>query len=215
MKVTVQKPVYTKLTTATGTEPLHTFALESDLVLQGIGLPSQPPAEVLQTHVGKEAASVQELLTEFLRLTLQYFAKPYTVANVLKSLKHDVEPSTASGELSFTPKEIQISARGFLVRWTCKQVEEATLISLPDMETGEEALGEIDAIPMSNTNDVIQLQSPNVRHIYDRQKVKEANLRAKLAQYKANRAHLEYLEKYGEDPSDSDDSESDESDDSE
>lgn len=215
MKVTVQKPVYSKVTTATGTEPLHTFALESDLVLQGLGLPSQPPAEVLQSNVGKGAAVIQELLTEFLRLTVQYFAKPYSVANVLKSLKHDVEPSTASGELSFSPKEIQISARGFLVRWTCKQEEESTLISLPDMESGEDALGDIDAIPLSNTNDVIQLQSPNVRHIYDRQKVKEANLRAKLAQYKANRAHLEYLEKYGADPSDSDDSDSDESDDSE
>jgi len=215
MKVTVQKPVYTKITTATGTEPLYTFALESDLMLQALGLPSQPPAEVLQTHVRKEATAIQELLTEFLRLTLSYFAKPYSVANVLKTLKHDVEPSTASGEVSFTPKEVQISAKGFLVRWTCTQVEETTLISLPDLESGEDALGEIDAIPMSNTNEVIQLQSPNVRHIYDRQKVKEANLRAKLAQYKANRAHLEYLEKYGEDPSDSDDSESDESDDSE
>jgi hypothetical protein len=215
MKLTVQKPVYSKVTTATGIEPLHTFALESDFVLQGLGLPSQPPAEVLQSNVGKGIAAVQELLTEFLRLTVQYFAKPYSVANVLKSLKHDVEPSTASGELSFTPKEIQISARGFLVRWTCKQGEESTLISLPDMESGDDILGEIDAIPLSNTNDVIQLQSPNVRHIYDRQKVKEANLRAKLAQYKANRAHLEYLEKYGADPSDSDESDSDDSDESE
>jgi hypothetical protein len=215
MKLTVQKPVYSKVTTATGTEPLHTFALESDFVLQGLGLPSQPPAEVLQSNVGKGIGAVQELLTEFLRLTVQYFAKPYSVANVLKSLKHDVEPSTASGELCFSPKEIQISARGFLVRWTCKQGEESTLISLPDMESGDDVLGEIDAIPLSNTNDVIQLQSPNVRHIYDRQKVKEANLRAKLAQYKANRAHLEYLEKYGADPSDSDESDSDDSDESE
>ena len=214
MKLTVQKPIYSKVTTATGTEPLHTFVLESDLILQGLGLPSQPPAEVFQSNVGKGGA-VQELLTEFLRLTVQYFAKPYSVANVLKSLKHDVESSTASGKLIFSPKEIQISAKGFLVRWTCKQEEESTLISLPDMELGDDALGDIDAIPLSNTNDVIQLQSPNVRHIYDRQKVKEANLRAKLAQYKANRAHLEYLEKYGADPSDSDDSESDESDDSE
>ena len=124
-----------------------------------------------------------------------------------------MELSTASGDLSFAPKEIQISARGFLLRWACKQ-EGETLISLPDLDLGEEALGEVDEIPLSNTNEVIQLQAPNVRHIYDRQKVKEANLRAKLAQYKANRAHLEYLEKYGADPSDSDDSDSDESDDS-
>ena len=113
----------------------------------------------------------------------------------------------------FQPKEVQISPRGFLIRWICKQ-EEAALISLPDMED-EEAIGDIDAIPSAATNEVIQLQSPNIRHIYDRQRVKEANLRAKLAQYKANRAHLEYLEKYGENPSDSSDSESDDSDESE
>jgi hypothetical protein len=214
MKLSVQKPVYAKLTTATGTEPLHTFALDSDLELRGLGLPSQPPADVLQSQLPKEIATVQSFLTEFLRLTVQYFTKPYSVAAVLKSLKHDIEPSTASGDLCFTPKEIQISARGFLLRWACRQEEESTLISLPDIETGEESLGDIDEIPLSNTNEVIQLQAPNVRHIYDRQKVKEANLRAKLAQYKANRAHLEYLEKYGADPSESDDSDSDESDDS-
>jgi len=213
MKLIVQKPVYTKVTTATGTEPLHTFAVETDVELRGIGLPSQPPADVLQPYLSKEVVTIQALLTEFLRLTVQYFAKPYTVAAVLKSLKHDVEASTATGDLSFAPKEIQISARGFLLRWACKQ-EGETLISLPDLDLGEEALGEVDEIPLSNTNEVIQLQAPNVRHIYDRQKVKEANLRAKLAQYKANRAHLEYLEKYGADPSDSDDSDSDESDDS-
>jgi hypothetical protein len=84
------------------------------------------------------------------------------------------------------------------------------LISLPDMDETDDA----DEIPLSNTNEVIQLQTPNVRHVYDRQKVKEAHLRAKLAQYKANRTHLEYVEKYGTDPSDSEDSESEESDDS-
>jgi hypothetical protein len=81
-------------------------------------------------------------------------------------------------------------------------------------EGGE--IEDLDEIPLSSTNEVIQLQSPNIRHIYDRQRVKEANLRAKLAQYKANRAHLEYLEKYGLEPSDSSsDSELEDSDDSE
>jgi hypothetical protein len=214
MVLTLQKPVSAKRTTPTGeTEAYHTFGFETDMVL--IGVATQTPAEALVALLAKDGLTLQAFLTDFLRLSTQYFAKPYTVANVLKTLKHDVVPSTASGSVSFRPKEIQISSKGFLVRWSCTQNEEATpLISLPDME--EEALegDEIDAIPLSNSNEVIQLQPPNIRHIYDRQKVKEANLRAKLAQFKANRAHLEYLEKYGEDPSDSDDSDSDESDDS-
>jgi hypothetical protein len=217
MKLTVQKPVYTKNTTSTGIEPLHTFALESDLVLRGIGLPTQSPADVLQTALQREGpASLQAFLTEFLRLTAQYFAKPYTVANILKNLKHDTEPPTASGQLSFRPTAIQISSRGFLLRWTCDQEEEEALIRLPDMEEEDTEIGDIDGIPLAATNEVIQLQTPNLRHIYDRQRVKEANLRAKLAQYKANRAHLEYLEKYGDAPSDSSsDSETDNSDESE
>jgi hypothetical protein len=211
MNITVKKPVYSKQQTPTGTEPVHTFALESDWTLSSAG---QSPAEALQSGLVKEAEALKIFLTEFLRLTAQYFAKPYSVAAITKTLKHVADPSTVTGSMTFHPTDVQISARGFLVRWICKQEEEATLISLPDMED-EEAIGDIDEIPSAATNEVIQLQSPNIRNIYDRQRVKEANLRAKLAQYKANRAHLEYLEKYGENPSDSSDSESDDSDESE
>jgi hypothetical protein len=40
------------------------------------------------------------------------------------------------------------------------------------------------------------------RH-YEKRKVKEARLRARLSQYKAERAMSRYLEKYGTEPSDS------------
>jgi len=209
MNITVKKPVYRKQQTPTGLESMHTFELESDWTLSSA---AQSPAEALSSALAKETEALQLFLTEFLRLTVQYFAKPYSVAAITKTLKHAADPSTATGSMTFQPKEVQISSRGFLIQWICKQ-EEAALISLPDMD--EEAIGDIDEIPSAATNEVIQLQSPNIRHIYDRQRVKEANLRAKLAQYKANRAHLEYLEKYGEAPSDSSDSEPDDSDESE
>jgi hypothetical protein len=210
MVLTVKKPTYAKVTTPTGTtEGVHTFGLESDWSIAGVSVTGQLPAEVLSAALTKESGALSTFLTEFLRLTVQHFAKPYSVANVLKTLKHSVD-STASGSLRFAPQAIQISMRGFQIQWTCKQeAEEIALISLPDMDVDE-----ADEIPLSNTNEVIQLQTPNVRHVYDRQKVKEAHLRAKLAQYKANRTHLEYVEKYGSDPSDSEDSESEESDDS-
>jgi hypothetical protein len=213
MNITVKKPVYSKQQTPTGVESMHTFELESDWTLQGAG---QSPAEALPSALEKEKENLNVFLTEFLRLTAQYFAKPYSVATITKTLKHATDPSTATGSMTFQPKAVQINPKGFLVQWTCKQEEESTLISLPDMDE-EEAIGDIDEIPSAATNEVIQLQaqSPNIRHIYDRQRVKEANLRAKLAQYKANRAHLEYLEKYGEAPSDSSDSEPDDSDESE
>jgi hypothetical protein len=209
MALVVKKPVYTKVTTPTGaTEPVHTFGLESPWTVAGLSSGTQTPAEVLLVSLSKELGALNAFLTEFLRLTAPHFAKPYSVTNVLKTLKHIVD-STASGSLTFQPQSVQITARGFQILWSCK-AEEVALISLPDMDD------EADDIPLSNTNEVIQLQtqSTDIRHIYDRQRVKEATLRAKLAQYKANRTHLEYVEKYGTDPSDSEDSDSSESDDS-
>ena len=209
MALVVKKPVYTKVTTPTGaTEPVHTFGLESPWTVAGLSSGTQTPAEALLVSLSKELGALNAFLTEFLRLTAPHFAKPYSVTNVLKTLKHIVD-STASGSLTFQPQSVQITARGFQILWSCK-AEEVALISLPDMDD------EADDIPLSNTNEVIQLQtqSTDIRHIYDRQRVKEATLRAKLAQYKANRTHLEYVEKYGTDPSDSEDSDSSESDDS-
>ena len=209
MALVVKKPVYTKVTTPTGaTEPVHTFGLESSWTVAGLSSGTQTPAEVLLVSLSKELGALNTFLTEFLRLTAPHFAKPYSVTNVLKTLKHIVD-STASGSLTFQPQSVQITARGFQIQWSCL-AEEVTLISLPDMDD------EADDIPLSNTNEVIQLQTQptDIRHVYDRQRVKEATLRAKLAQYKANRTHLEYLEKYGTDPSDSEDSDSEESDDS-
>jgi hypothetical protein len=211
MTLVVKKPVYTKVTTPTGaTEPVHTFGLESPWTVSGLSSGSQTPAEVLLAALTKESGALTSFLTEFLRLTAQHFAKPYTVANILKTLKHIVD-STASGSLSFQPQSVQITARGFQIHWSCL-AEEVALISLPDEDD------EGDEIPLSDTNEVIQLQTQtqttDIRHVYDRQRVKEATLRAKLAQYKANRAHLEYMEKYGTDLSDSEDSDSEESDDS-
>ena len=209
MALVVKKPVYTKVTTPTGaTEPVHTFGLESSWTVAGLSSGTQTPAEVLLVSLSKELGALNTFLTEFLRLTSPHFAKPYSVTNVLKTLKHIVD-STASGSLTFQPQSVQITVRGFQILWSCK-AEEVALISLPDMDD------EADDIPLSNTNEVIQLQTQptDIRHVYDRQRVKEATLRAKLAQYKANRAHLEYLEKYGTDPSDSEDSDSEESDDS-
>jgi hypothetical protein len=90
------------------------------------------------------------------------------------------------------------------------------------VETDQEELAiqltDADQIPFAESNEVIHV-SPSVsaqnRSELDRTRVKEAQLRAKLAVYKANRTHLEYVEKYGQEPSDSEEDEEDEEDDSE
>jgi len=71
---------------------------------------------------------------------------------------------------------------------------------------------DVDTLPMDNASDIVELQSSSPRHLLDKQRVKEAALRAKLAAMKADRAQYEYMEKYGEDVSDTSDMESDDSD---
>jgi len=75
----------------------------------------------------------------------------------------------------------------------------------------------MDDLPVGGapTDDALELDSP--AKFYDKQRLKEARLKAKLAAYKAQRQMVQYYEKYGDNSSDSDDLETsdEESEDSE
>jgi hypothetical protein len=83
---------------------------------------------------------------------------------------------------------------------------ETNTIELPDLPVSTKELGgveelNIDEIPAGSTEE-LEIDSP--AKFYEKQRVKEARLRAKLALYKAQRQSAQYYEKYGEDISDSD-----------
>lgn len=59
-------------------------------------------------------------------------------------------------------------------------------------------------VPFTSNTEVLDLRTNEHQEFYKR-KVKEANLRAKLAQYKAERALAKYMDKYGDTLSDSSD----------
>jgi hypothetical protein len=59
-------------------------------------------------------------------------------------------------------------------------------------------------VPFTSNTEVLDLRTNEHQAFYKR-KVKEANLRAKLAQYKAERALAKYMDKYGDTLSDSSD----------
>jgi hypothetical protein len=81
--------------------------------------------------------------------------------------------------------------------------EIVTDIADKDINDGVEELN-IDEIPVGNnsTDAVLEIDSPV--KFYEKQKMKEARLKAKLAVYKAQRQISKYYEKYGSDVSDSD-----------
>jgi hypothetical protein len=134
---------------------------------------------------------------------------------------HEVpEPSTSdiSAPYTLTPTEIVICKGLFYLSWTV--TGEILQLDFPvdtdgPLETAAATLlrpTDADQIPFADTNEVIHIApqtSTFSRSELDRTRVKEAALRAKLAVYKANRAHLEYVEKYGQEPSDSEDEEDD------
>jgi hypothetical protein len=163
-------------------------------------------------------------ISNFLVSTSKLFSKPYTVENINKITKHTLSDvsniDTFPASVTLYPKTIEISGGIFWVNWGYDL--ETIVIDIPDLqepmsntieagllpvsknlETSMEELN-IDDLPVGNdsTEEALEIDSPV--KFYDRQRVKEARLKAKLAVYKAQRQMAKYMEKYGSEISDSD-----------
>jgi hypothetical protein len=169
-------------------------------------------------------------LQTFLQATIKLFSKPYTVENINKIAKHTLNPNTNTNTLSsnfpanviLIPKTIEISGGTFWVNWVYNL--ESVIIDIPDLEeVSENGTIEVTILPVStkqattdmeelnlddlpvegqSTDEILKIDSPT--KFYDKQRVKEARLKAKLAVYKAHRQMAKYVEKYGNEVSDSD-----------
>ena len=162
-------------------------------------------------------------LKNFLTATSKLFSKPYTVDNINKITKHtlqlnDTDNTTYPANITLYPKTIEISGGAFWINW--KYETEPMIIDIPDIagldihneithenkinnETDLEELN-LDEVAIENqsTEESLEIDSPS--KFYDKQRVKEARLKAKLAVYKAQRHMAMYIKKYGSEVSDSD-----------
>jgi hypothetical protein len=161
---------------------------------------------------------------QFLQASVKFFSKPYTVDAINKITKHTLNGTTSTSypvNVVLVPKNIQICSGNFTVNWGYT-VE--PMIAFPDVDDVKTNTIELPALPVSNetkivdgiqelnmddlpvggapTDDALELDSP--AKFYDKQRVKEARLRAKLAVYKAQRQIAQFYEKYGDNISDSD-----------
>jgi len=210
MAITFQKPVTAKR----GADTAYVFRIETDR-------PLTAETENVVAACAQNPLYLNELLTVFLDSCSTYFKNKTTVANVLKLLKHEVPESSVpelASPYTLTPTDIVICKGLFYLSWTV--TGEILQLDFPvdtegPLETAAATLlrpTDADQIPFADTNEVIHIApqtSTFSRSELDRTRVKEAALRAKLAVYKANRAHLEYVEKYGQEPSDSEDDDDD------
>ena len=173
----------------------------------------------------------------FLERSSKFFSKAYTVQQLLPIITHTFAmPNAVSNAVSgpstvlLSPKSIQIRGGTFCVFW--EHECESLVIDIPvgtlpvDPEISElsehfepECSALSDLIPLDPSVPVdleecslqeIPLSSTeNAAQLHDRQKAKEARLKAKLAIYRAQTEMNEYYDKYGTDLSDSDASDSD------
>jgi hypothetical protein len=220
------EPCYTFNIELLDNDAQFTFVAESqfDISLQS-----------LQNSILDNVTEWNTFIEEFLKVSSKLFVKPYTVDTIHKLTKHTLDKSNDINDDEFPvtvtliPKNIQICKGNFLMNWRFEA--EKMLIDIPDLEeeeeekqqttelntslppVSEEGIQElsIDELPEDNTSTVSEFNFKDSARYYEKRRVKEARLKAKLAIYKAERQMNTYYEKYGTDVSDSSDSSDDDS----
>jgi len=193
--------------------------------------PSPLVSSMIASCLEENPAWWEGFLRLFLERSSKFFSKPYTVQQLLPIITHTfVSSETVSGPstILLSPKSIQIRGGTFCVCW--EHECESLVIDIPvgtlpvDSEISEfsdptefAALSELDPLDPSvpvemeefSLQEIPLSSTENAAKLHDRQKAKEARLKAKLAIYRAQTEMNEYYDKYGTDLSDSDASDSD------
>jgi len=206
---TFKSPVYSKKTTNGQTEASYVFSVEYSDSDEGIGFIADSVKDISVQSVQRCLNENQEwwnhYLQEFLKQSAKFFSKQYTVQNLLKIIRHTlqdvVEVSTPTNVI-LLPKHIQILGGTFIIHWnyTCQPIA----IDIPGLSDSLPVLNKIvdgvaelnmDELPIDSTES-LELEDPN--RLYEKQKVKEAILKAKVAYYKAQNQIRTFSDKYGE-----------------
>jgi len=170
----------------------------------------------------------KQFVQQFMKASSKMFAKPYTVEQINKITKHVGKTwsydSTYPVTVDVVPTTIKIQSGVFWVYWDYRftpnvidipvsvEEEDATAaICLPDLAVQQEdvhASKEVEEVNLDELhidgNATEDLELSHSDRFYDKQRVKEVRLKAKLAQYKAELQMRMYYDKYGNDVSDTD-----------
>ena len=210
--MTFKAPQYTKVVNSkTGVlEPCYTFLIENTDELSFIANDADELSlKSLQKCLLDNVPWWNSFITAFLENSSKLFSKTYTIETINKITKHTLNGNTTDKypvNVLFVPKNIQICGGVFTVNWGY-DIEQ---VLIPDFETPDSisVINElnidelnIDELPIEESTEVLEIEAPT--KFYDKQRVKELRLKAKLAHYKADRELTEYYDKYGDDISDS------------
>lgn len=208
-KTGVLEPSYTFNIVFNSNESLPSFIANTDT---DISLQS------LQDAVLENISWWNAFIKEFMNSSSKLFSKPYTLENINKVTRHTLIGTNSNKfpvNVTLMPKNIQIHSGLFTVNW--EYSTEYILIEIPDSENkvtsgipvskDEDEIEErnIDELPddkNATEEETLEIDSPT--KLYDKQRVKEYRLKAKLALYKAQRQMADYYKKYGDEVSDTD-----------
>lgn len=207
-------------------EPCYTFIAEHNEVDEKLSIVAEEPVTLLtlEKTLQENTEWWDKWISSFLEASAKHFSKPYTVQHIHKITKHQLnhtEHSTFPANMIFHPQTIRIHGGAFLVEW-CYQITPVT-IEIPDLPEEEETLPvytsiddvqemNLEEVPVdpNTTEDSMMLHTPT--KFYEKNKVKEARLKAKIAMYRAQHQMNKYYEKYGTEVTDSDTEEESEED---
>ena len=219
-------------------EACYTFRVTMEESDDPISFLLEEPSTLVSSMIASCLEENRTWWEGFLRLFLErsskFFSKVYTVQQLLPIITHTFAMSNAASESSsqvpgpsnviLSPKSIQIRGGTFCVFWEheCESlVIDIPVGSLPvDPERSVlefSALSDLDPLDPSvpveleefSLQEIPLSSTENSARLHDRQRAKEARLKAKLAIYRAQTEMNEYYDKYGTDLSDSDASDSD------
>lgn len=232
----IHSPQYTKIThpQTRAIEACYTFRVtmeeSDDPITFLVEEPSTLVSSMIASCLKENSAWWEGFLRHFLERSSKFFSKVYTVQQLLPIITHTFAISDSPihvpgpSNVALSPKSIQIRGGTFCVFW---EYECESLVidipvgalpvdperSMPEFST----LSDLDPLDPSvpveleefSLQEIPLSTTENSARLHDRQKAKEARLKAKLAIYRAQTELNEYYDKYGTDLSDSDASDSD------
>ncbi len=217
---TFQSPTYSKVINpkSGNAEPCYTFIADHNEADKKLSIVAEEPVTLLTLEKTLEENTEwwNKWVSSFLEASAKHFSKPYTVQHIHKITKHQLnhtEHHVFPANITFHPQTIRIHGGAFLVEW-CYQITPVT-IEIPDLPEEEETLPvshlsddvqemDLEEVPvdLNATEESLILHTPT--KFYEKNKVKEARLKAKIAMYRAQHQMNKYYEKYGTEVTDSD-----------
>jgi hypothetical protein len=226
---TFKAPQYSKMVHATtkAIEPCYTFPIEftdSEETPAFVGDDTASLSlESLQRTIQENVTWWDGVVQSFLQASAKLFSKPYTIQQIHKIAKHTLqgtEPTQFPVHVTVQPVSIQIRNGSFWVHW--KYTTEPVQIDIPDLAEPDDTVLSTTPLPVQAqvNNEMYELNLDDLpidknateapltlappTKFYDKHKVKEARLKAKLAVYRAQHQMTRYYEKYGTELTDSD-----------